>query len=80
LPDAKARGGCGLISTQLLHIADVSGSGISCSHGRWASDPSRKALDEVREEMKRILLRVAIELRLRERKRRVLAWLWRRQP
>src|SRR5262245_806570 len=31
---------CGLISTQLLHIADVSGSGISCSHGRCAADPS----------------------------------------
>src|SRR5262245_53162266 len=34
-----------LISTQLLHIADVIGSGISCSHGRCASDPSRKADD-----------------------------------
>ena len=31
---------CGLISTQLLHIADVSGSGISCSHGRCAAEPS----------------------------------------
>ena len=35
----------GLISTQLLHIADVSGSGISCSHGRCASDPSRNCGD-----------------------------------
>src|SRR5215510_1669163 len=33
----------GLISIQLLHIADVIGSGSSCSHGRWASDPSRNA-------------------------------------
>ena len=36
----------GLISIQLLHIAEVRGSGISCSHGRCASDPSRNALDE----------------------------------
>ena len=35
----------GLISTQLLHIADVIGSGISCSHGRCASEPSRNALE-----------------------------------
>src|SRR6185436_2196418 len=33
----------GLISTQLLHIADVIGSGSSCSHGRCASEPSRNA-------------------------------------
>src|SRR5688572_24121577 len=33
----------GLISTQLLHIADVIGSGISCSHGKCAVDPSRNA-------------------------------------
>src|SRR5262245_47819444 len=33
----------GLISIQLLHIADVIGSGSSCSHGRCASDPSRNA-------------------------------------
>ena len=36
---------CGLISTQLLHIAVVSGSGSSCSHGRCASEPSRSACD-----------------------------------
>src|SRR5262249_18473083 len=36
---------CGLISTQLLHIADVSGSGISCSHGRCAVDPSPNCTD-----------------------------------
>src|SRR6185295_16889433 len=35
----------GLISTQLLHIADVSGSGSSCSHGRCAVDPSPNAVD-----------------------------------
>src|SRR5262245_65543124 len=35
----------GLISTQLLHIADVSGSGISCSHGRCATDPSPNCCD-----------------------------------
>src|SRR5262245_46253800 len=35
----------GLISIQLLHIADVIGSGSSCSHGRCASDPSRNAED-----------------------------------
>jgi len=34
-----------LIYTQLHHIADVSGSGNSCSHGRCASDPSRNAVD-----------------------------------
>src|SRR6266508_3835426 len=34
-----------LISTQLLHIADVIGSGISCSQGKCASDPSRNADD-----------------------------------
>src|SRR5262245_12995311 len=34
-----------LISTQLLHIADVSGSGITCNHGRCASEPSRNALE-----------------------------------
>src|SRR5580765_4225425 len=31
---------CGLTSTQLLHIAEVNGSGSSCSHGRCALDPS----------------------------------------
>src|SRR6516225_78280 len=36
---------CGLISTQLDHIADVSGSGSSCNHGRWAVDPSPNAGD-----------------------------------
>ena len=36
---------CGFISTQLLHIADVIGSGISCSHGRCALDPSPNAGD-----------------------------------
>src|SRR6516162_4947979 len=36
---------CGLISTQLLHIADVSGSGSSCSQGRCAVDPSPNAVD-----------------------------------
>src|SRR5712691_5905712 len=36
---------CGLISTQLLHIAEVSGSGISCSHGRCAVDPSPNCCD-----------------------------------
>src|SRR5262245_17668712 len=36
----------GFTSTQVLHIADVNGSGISWSHGRWASDPSRKVDDE----------------------------------
>src|SRR5262245_8116610 len=36
---------CGLISTQLLHIADVIGSGISCSHGRCAAAPSLNACD-----------------------------------
>src|SRR5262245_59694787 len=35
----------GLISTQLLHIADVIGSGSSCSHGTCASEPSRNADD-----------------------------------
>src|SRR5262245_9611835 len=35
----------GLISIQLLHIAEVIGSGNSCSHGRCASDPSRNADD-----------------------------------
>src|SRR5262245_63235194 len=35
----------GLISIQLLHIADVIGSGISCSHGRCASEPSKNVLD-----------------------------------
>src|SRR4051812_17045481 len=35
----------GLISTQLLHIADVIGSGSSCSHGRCASEPSRNAYE-----------------------------------
>ena len=43
----------GLISTQLLHIAEVSGSGISCSHGRCASDPSRNVDRGVRQEVKR---------------------------
>src|SRR5262245_40592942 len=33
----------GLTSTQLLHIAEVIGSGSSCSHGKCASDPSRNA-------------------------------------
>ena len=33
----------GLISIQLDHIAVVSTSGISCSHGRCASEPSRNA-------------------------------------
>src|SRR4051812_30153020 len=36
---------CGLISIQLLHIAEVSGSGISCSHGRCAVDPSPNCCD-----------------------------------
>src|SRR6185503_12644434 len=36
----------GLISTQLLHMADVIGSGISCSQGRCASEPSRNWFDE----------------------------------
>ena len=36
---------CGFISTQLHHIAVVSGSGSSCSHGRCASDPSSNACD-----------------------------------
>ena len=36
---------CGLTSTQLLHIADVSGSGISCSHGRCALEPSPNCSD-----------------------------------
>ena len=36
---------CGLSSTQLLHIADVSGSGSSCSHGKCADDPSPNATD-----------------------------------
>src|SRR5687768_14834738 len=35
----------GLISIQLLHIAEVSGSGISCSHGRCAVEPSRNWFD-----------------------------------
>src|SRR5579885_2122966 len=35
----------GLISTQLLHIAEVSGSGSSCSHGRCAVEPSPNAGD-----------------------------------
>jgi hypothetical protein len=34
-----------LISTQLLHIALEITSGISCSQGRWASEPSRNACD-----------------------------------
>src|SRR5579884_407065 len=35
----------GLISIQLLHIADVIGSGSSWSHGRCAVDPSPNAGD-----------------------------------
>src|SRR5262249_40245005 len=35
----------GLISTHVLHIAVLIGSGISCSHGRCAVDPSRNACD-----------------------------------
>ena len=57
----------GLISTQLLHIADVIGSGSSCSHGRCASEPSRNADETYGRKMERILLRVAVELRLRPR-------------
>ena len=34
-----------LTSTQLLHIAVVSGSGSSCSQGRCASEPSSSACD-----------------------------------
>src|SRR5580765_5918371 len=37
---------CGLISTHVLHIAVLIGSGISCIHGRCAVDPSRNACDE----------------------------------
>src|SRR4051812_30274138 len=36
---------CGLISIQLLHIADVIGSGISWSHGRCDTVPSLKVCD-----------------------------------
>ena len=36
---------CGLISTQLLHIAEVNGSGISCSQGRCALEPSPNCSD-----------------------------------
>src|ERR1051325_2516705 len=36
---------CGFSSTQLLHIADVNGSGSSWSHGRCAEDPSPNAID-----------------------------------
>src|ERR1043165_9815367 len=36
---------CGLISTHVLHIAVLIGSGISCSQGRCAVDPSRNACD-----------------------------------
>src|SRR5256885_7298646 len=35
----------GLISAQVLHIAVLMGSGISCSHGKCAVDPSRNACD-----------------------------------
>src|SRR5690242_10224249 len=34
-----------LISTQLHHIPDVIGSGVSCSQGRWACDPSYSICD-----------------------------------
>src|SRR5437660_4824715 len=37
---------CGLISTHVLHIAVLIGSGISCIHGRCAVEPSRNACDE----------------------------------
>ena len=51
----------GLISTQLLHIADVIGSGSSCSQGRCASEPSRNCSDVIRQEVIRILAGVAVE-------------------
>src|SRR4051812_16180198 len=35
----------GFSSTQLLHIAEVIGSGSSCSQGRCAVEPSRNAVD-----------------------------------
>ena len=53
----------GLISTQLLHIADVSGSGISCSHGRCASEPSRKAFEGYGRKWNGYCSALAVELR-----------------
>ena len=52
----------GLISIQLLHIADVIGSGISCSHGRCASEPSKNVLDGYGRKWK-IFARLAVEPR-----------------